>query len=325
MDSEAEARTGFGGGAAGTTRLAPSPTGALHLGNVRTFIVNWAMARSLGWRIVLRIEDLDTPRVKPGAIEETVDTLRWLGMDWDEGPTVQSHDLAPYRDAMARLAARGLVYPCELTRGEIEAAMSAPHRGEGESRFPAELRPATGPTPFDREDVNWRFVVEPGEIAFEDGVRREQRVDVASGVGDFVVWTKRRQPAYQLAVVVDDARARVDRVVRGDDLVDSTGRQLLLYRALGLAPEPGYWHLPLVVGEDGRRLAKRHGDTRVSSYRAAGVRAERVVGLMAYWSGVAQERDEMTATEFRDRFEVGGLPRRDMVCTEADDLWLRSS
>lgn len=291
-------------------------------------MVNWAMARQLGWRIVLRIEDLDTPRVKAGAIEETVDILRWLGMDWDEGPTVQSDDLGPYRKAMGQLARAGLAYPCELTRGEIKAAMSAPHRGEGESVFPAELRPKVGPTEFDREDVNWRFVVEQGgagEIAFTDGLRGEQRVDVASGVGDFVVWTKRGQPAYQLAVVVDDARAGVDRVVRGDDLVASTGRQLLLYRALGLGPEPAYWHVPLVLGEDGRRLAKRHGDTRVSSYRAAGAPAERVVGLMADWCGVAGERAPMRATEFRDRFEVGRLPGRDMVCTEADDLWLRSS
>ncbi len=291
-------------------------------------MVNWAMARRMGWRVVLRIEDLDTPRVKAGAVEETVEILRWLGMDWDEGPSVQSDDLGPYRAAMGVLARAGLVYPCELTRGEIEAAMSAPHRGEGESVFPAELRPEVGPTEFDREDVNWRFVVGAGgagEVAFEDGVLGERRVDVAGGVGDFVVWTKRGQPAYQLAVVVDDARAGVDRVVRGDDLVESTGRQLLLYRALRLGPEPAYWHVPLVVGEDGRRLAKRHGDTRVSSYRAAGVRAERVVGLMAYWCGVLGERGEMSAGEFRERFEVGGLPRGDMVCTEADDLWLRSS
>ena len=313
----------------GVTRLAPSPTGALHLGNVRTFLVNWALARRLGWRVVLRIEDLDTPRVKAGAIEETVDLLRWLGMDWDDGPTVQSADLGPYRAAMATLAAKGLVYPCELTRGEIEAAASAPHRpeggdGGGESVYPASLRPAARPAAFDREGVNWRFVVPEGEVAFVDGVRGDEAINVAGEVGDFPVWTKRGHPAYQLAVVVDDARAGVDRVVRGDDLVGSTGRQLLVYRALGLGPEPVYWHLPLVIGTDGRRLAKRHGDTRVASYRDRGTPAERVVGLIADWSGVEGPRRAMTAREFADRFDPARLPHSDIVYSEDDDLWLHS-
>jgi len=319
----------------GVTRLAPSPTGALHLGNVRTFVVNWALARRLGWRVVLRIEDLDTPRVKPGAIEDTIATLAWLGVDWDSGPTVQSEDLEPYRAAMRELAARGLVYPCELTRGEIEAAASAPHRADaggeldgfgvgGESRYPAGLRPAERPSAFDREDVNWRFAVEPGVVGFDDLVRGPQAIDVAAEVGDFVVWTKRGQPAYQLAVVVDDARAGVNRVVRGNDLVGSAGRQLLLYRALNLRPEPVYWHVPLVVGADGRRLAKRHGDTRVSSYREAGVPAERVIGLMAFWCGVTGERTAMDASAFSAAFDSDRLRRTDVVFTEVDDAWLHS-
>jgi glutamyl-tRNA synthetase len=312
----------------GVTRLAPSPTGALHLGNVRTFAINWALARRHGWWVLLRIEDLDTPRVKPGAIEQTVDLLAWIGLDWDEGPSVQSADLEPYRDAMRRLAGAGLVYPCALTRREIEAAASAPHRGDHEVAFPAGLRPASftpgEPTGFDREDVNWRFAVDPGEVAFEDGVRGDERVDVSRDVGDFVVWTKRGQPAYQLAVVVDDGRAGVDRIVRGDDLVASTGRQLLLYRALGLGPEPAYWHVPLVLGADGRRLAKRHGDTRLETYREAGVPAERVLGLIGAWCGIGDEPTEMTAAQFGARFEASDLPRGDIVWREADDLWLRS-
>lgn len=286
------------------------------------------MARRFGWRVVLRIEDLDTPRVKPGAIENTVETLAWLGMDWDAGPTVQSDDLGPYRAAMKTLAARGIVYPCALTRREIEAAASAPHRADGagahESVYPAELRPAERPTVFDREDVNWRFVVEPGAVVFEDGVRGGQRVDVSGEVGDFVVWTKRGQPAYQLAVIVDDALVGVDRVVRGDDLVGSAGRQMLLYRALGIGPKPVYWHLPLVVGPDGRRLAKRHGDTRVSSYREAGVWAQRVIGLIAAWCGVIDRPEAMSAAEFVERFDVGRLPRSDIVFTEDHDAWLHS-
>lgn len=331
-----------------TTRLAPSPTGALHLGNARTFLLNWAMARRLGWRVVLRIEDLDGPRVKSDAAEGIVRTLRWLGIDWDEGPMVQSADLTPYREALSVLAAKGLVYPSELTRAEIEAAASAPqvqYVGErsseeasgptgGEVRFPPELRPADAGTKRAFADVgtNWRVMVpsEPeGRVEFEDLVAgRQSRVPSAS-IGDFVVWTKRAQPSYQLAVVVDDARQGVTHVVRGDDLLDSAGRQLLLYRMLGLSNEPVYAHLPLVVGADGRRLAKRHGDTRVDSYRALGVPAEAIVGLIARWSGVAGvggvgERFEMRASELVYAFDLEKLPRSAAVCSAEDHQWLLS-
>jgi glutamyl-tRNA synthetase len=142
-----------------TTRVAPSPTGALHLGNARTFLINWALARQNGWRIVLRIEDLDGPRVKPGVIESTIETLRWLGIDWDVGPVIQSHDLEPYRAAVRSLASRGLAYPSELSRGEIESAASAPQEGVHESVFPASLRPALHARAFDSPETNWRFVV----------------------------------------------------------------------------------------------------------------------------------------------------------------------
>lgn len=307
------------------TRLAPSPTGALHLGNARTFLVTWALARRRGWRIVLRIEDLDGPRVKPGAIEETIETLAWLGMDWDEGPIVQSHDLGPYREAMRRLASAGLAYPSELTRTEIEAAASAPQEGVHETAFPASLRPpaaALGPRAFDREDMNWRLVVQAGAVEVEDEVMGRVSVDPSVSVGDFVIWTKRGQPSYQLAVVVDDARQGVTRVVRGNDLIDSAGRQVVLYRALGLSPLPGYAHLPLVRGSDGKRLAKRHGDTRVSAYRAAGVSSERIVGLVAGWSGM--ERRPISAREFAGALDLRRIPRADVIFGPEDDAWLRN-
>lgn len=307
------------------TRLAPSPTGALHLGNARTFLVNWALARRNGWRIVLRIEDLDTPRVKAGAIEETIEILEWLGMDWDEGPIVQSADLGPYRAAMRQLAEAGRVYPCALTRGEIEAAASAPQEGVHESPFPAELRPEVGPAVFADEATNWRLVVPDDPVAFEDEFYGSLSVDPAEEVGDFIVWTRRGQPSYQLAVVVDDHRQGVTQVVRGDDLLGSAGRQLLLMEALGLGAGPAYTHLPLVRGPDGRRLAKRHGDTRLSSYRAAGVRPERVVGLLAWWCGAAEDRAEMSPTEFCERFRLDRMSRRDIVFTAEDEQWLRGT
>ncbi len=305
-----------------TTRIAPSPTGALHLGNLRTFLVNWAMARQRGWKIVLRIEDLDGPRVKPGSIEQCIDLLSWVGIDWDEGPLIQSEGLEPYEAAMSRLAGAGLVYPCELTRTEIEAAASAPQEGSGELRYPPELRPPLSPMEFADRGTNWRFAVPEETVRFTDGFAGEQSLSPLESVGDFVVWTKRAQPSYQLAVVVDDARQGITHIVRGDDLLDSAARQILLYRALGLT-EPSHWcHLPLVIGEDGKRLAKRHGDTRTATYRERGVPAERVIGLMAFWCGIVDERAPMSAAEFCSGLDPARMSREPVVFTQEDDAWL---
>ena len=327
---------------AGVTRLAPSPTGALHLGNARTFLVNWALARRQGWQIVLRIEDLDGPRIKPEAIEACVRTLGWLGIDWDIGPLIQSADLGPCEAAMHDLASRGLVYPCELSRSEIDAAASAPHdaaegraesgaivsSGAGsegvENRFPAGLRPDDlGPRPFEDLATNWRFLTPAGAVAFADRCAGAQTQNPGRDIGDFVVWTRRGQPSYQLAMILDDHRQGVSHVVRGDDLLGSAARQLLLMRALGLRPEPEYTHLPLVVGADGRRLAKRHGDTRLATYQRTGVPPERVIGLLGWWSGVSAGREPMSAAEFCEGFDLASMPRDRVTFTEEDDGWLR--
>ena len=305
-----------------TTRLAPSPTGALHLGNARTFLVNWALARQRGWRVVLRVEDLDTPRVKPGAIDSTIDTLRWLGLDWDEGPFTQSDDTARYADAMRSLASRRLVYPCTLTRAQIEQAASAPHEGEHETPYPASLRPADRPDTFSDTGSNWRLLVEPGEVAFHDAFAGAQSFDPAREVGDFVVWTKRASPAYQLAVVVDDAAQGVTQVVRAGDLLPSTARQILVARALGLAPGPAYTHLPLVRGPDGRRLAKRHGDTRLDHYRRNAVPRDRVLGLLARWCGLTDAPEPIDPEAFVAAFSLDTMPPADVTFTPEDDAWL---
>jgi glutamyl-tRNA synthetase len=307
-----------------TTRLAPSPTGALHLGNARTFVITWALARQRGWRIVLRIEDLDGPRVKPEAIDGIVDTLAWLGLDWDEGPIVQSHEPQPHEMAMRTLAEAGLAYPCELTRAQIEAAASAPQEGAHDTAFPASLRPVDVPRVFSDPTKNWRFVVPSELVEVRDEFAGTQRFNVAEIVGDFVIWTKRGQPSYQLAVVVDDHRQGITHVVRGNDLLDSAARQMLLYRGLGLGPAPEYLHLPLVRGEDGKRLAKRHGDTRVDAYREAGVRPERVLGLIAAWSGFGGPRREISAAEFCAGFDLRTMPREDVTFSPEHDSWLRS-
>lgn len=349
------------------TRLAPSPTGALHLGNARTFLVTWALARRQGWRILLRIEDLDSPRVKAGAEAEITRTLKWLGMDWDslnpaelnvpgasgagavsaqtpgslgrgamDSVLVQSEDLSAYRDAMRALSSKGLAYPCTLTRAQIESAASAPQDGAHDTPFPHELRPRSAGTPInfdapsliDGEPPNWRFVCPPGDVTFVDAFAGPQRIDPSRTIGDFVLWTKRGQPSYQLAVVVDDHRQGVTHVIRGDDLLDSAARQLRLWRALGYAKEsePIFMHLPLVLGADGKRLAKRHGDTRVEHYREKGVEPERIVGLIGAWSGIGDRRrpEPLSAEGFMDAFTMAKLPPEPVVFTPEDDQWLRN-
>lgn len=308
------------------TRLAPSPTGALHLGNARTFLVNWAVARQQGWEIVLRIEDLDGPRVKAAASEEAIDVLQWLGLDWDAGPFTQRSDLTPYRTALERLAAQSDVYPCRCTRKEIEAAsLSAPHGDEHELRYPGTCRPATStplpPNALEEPGVAWRLRVPDGVTSFTDGFAGCHDYNIAATSGDFLVATKEGLPSYQLAVVVDDARQGIDRVVRGDDLLGSTHRQLLLQQRLGISPPPEYFHLPLVIGEDGRRLAKRHGDSRISHYRELGIRPERIVALLAKWCGLGQQ-PAMTVAEFVEAFDLANLPAAAVIFAAADDAWL---
>ncbi|MBI3551372.1 MAG: tRNA glutamyl-Q(34) synthetase GluQRS [Elusimicrobia bacterium] len=305
-----------------TTRLAPSPTGALHLGNARTFLINWALARRNGWRIVLRVEDLDGPRIKPEAVDGIMETLRWLGLDWDAGPPIHSRDLAPSLDAMESLAGAGKAFPCALTRGQIASAASAPQDGAHELRYPATLRPPDWEERFHDIESNWRLIVPDLPIRFEDSFAGPQSINPAEVIGDFIVWTKRGAPAYQLAVVVDDHRQGVTDVVRGADLLDSAARQLLVYRALGLKGEPSYWHVPLVVGPDGKRLAKRHGDSRIDEYRRLGVAPSAVIGLLAGWSGL--ERRPMSAHEFAEAFEPSALPRTPVVFSPGDDAWLNS-
>lgn len=309
-----------------TTRLAPSPTGALHLGNARTFFINWLLARQRGWRIVLRIEDLDGPRNKPGADRDAIDVLQWLGLTWDEGPHYQARDLRPYVEAISALARAGRAYPSQLTRAEIEAAATAPQVGaQREARYPPEWRPQTLGAPFDPHlSSSWRFVTPDRHVAFDDHFAGPQRMSPVESIGDFAIWTARNEPAYQLAVVVDDHRQGVTHVVRADDLLDSAGRQLLLYEALGYAPAPHYFHLPLVKGVDGRRLAKRHGDTRIARYRDAGTSPEKILGLLAWLCGQIPQRAPVSLDELLQRFDLSTMPREPVVFGPEDDQWLLS-
>jgi glutamyl-tRNA synthetase len=313
-----------------TTRLAPSPTGALHLGNARTFLVNWLLARRLGWRTILRIEDIDGPRIKSGAEHVLIEDLRWLGLEWQEAPIYQTARRDVYAEAVENLVRWGKAYPCICSRKEVEAAASAPHPEDGSTVYPGTCRgryasiqaacAAAGRAPA------LRFVVPDKNVQFEDGVAGSRTFHVARELGDFVVAKADGTPAYQLAVVVDDAEMNVTDVVRGDDLLDSTPRQMLLYEALGLADRiPRYYHLPLVVGPDGRRLAKRHGDTRLATYRAMGVKPGRILALLARWSGIKDAGDDVRPADLIDRFTLDALPRSPIVMTPSDDAWLRAA
>jgi glutamyl-tRNA synthetase len=269
-------------------RLAPSPTGGLHVGHARTFLAAWLSARADDGRVILRIEDLDATRVRPGAAEGMVSDLRWLGLDWDEGPDVggpsapyvQSERLALYESALSRLRDRDLVYPCTCTRAEIARVASAPHAGEEGPRYPGTCagRSASDAPALSGRPFAWRFRTGSAvPIGWIDLRRGPLHVDAG---GDFIVARSSGEVAYQLAVVVDDAAMGVTQVLRGDDLIASTPRQLLLYRALGLTP-PSFGHLPLVLGPDGRRLAKRDGSVKLSTLRDEGVDPIRLVSWLS--------------------------------------------
>jgi glutamyl-tRNA synthetase len=264
----------------------------------------------------LRVEDIDSARLRAGAVEDALTGLAWLGLHHDGEPLVQSARLARHEAALDALKRADLVYPCTCTRGDILAAASAPHAGEevtypgtcAHRRASAEAGVRASGKPF-----AWRFRVSRSP-AFVDRVAGFQQLDLARAGGDFVVWKNAGGPAYQLAVVVDDAAQLVTEVVRGDDLIPSTPRQLLLYEALGLAA-PSFAHVPLVLGEDGKRLAKRNNDTHLSALRAAGVTPEAVVGLLAWSCGWLPEVREVRAEELVPRFDLGALPRAPFVLT----------
>lgn len=289
-------------------RFAPSPTGPLHVGNLRTALLVWLFARSAGARFLLRVEDLDYSRVRPGIEQAQLADLQALGLDWD-GPIVrQSERMGLYEEAIARLDDDGLLYPCYCTRAEIRAAASAPHGISAADRYPGTCRELTMAERAKKEAAGRppALRVRAGEVraAFEDRMlgRFEDAVD------DFVVRRNDGAPAYQLAVVVDDADQGVGEVVRGADLVDSTPRQVLLYRLLGL-PVPRYAHVPLVLGPDGQRLAKRHGAVTLADRTAAGERPDEVLAWMARSLGLGGPEERPTLEELLARFDPALLPR----------------
>lgn len=305
-------------------RLAPSPTGVLHLGNARSFVLAWLEARAARGQVLLRIEDLDGPRVRPGSFESILEDLRWLGLDWDEGPVGQRDRIAEYRAVLEAWHQRGWVYPCVCTRRDIETAASAPHAGEEGPLYPGTCRgrfaSAAEAADQSSKPVAWRFAVPSGAcVRFVDGIAGEQEFQVDEQLGDFVVWKKDDEPAYQLAVVLDDARAAINQVLRGDDLLPSAARQELLYRCLD-QPAPEWLHVPLVVGADGKRLAKRHGDTSLRALRAEGFSASQVLTWIAHSSGIQGCHAPQSAAELLPGYRRAAIPREPVVWSGPNDL-----
>ena len=329
-------------------RLAPSPTGALHLGNVRTFLIAWLRARSQGGKVIFRMEDLDHPKDKPGAAAQAVEDLRWLGFDWDE-EYVQSERKHIYRTALEALQRQNLVYPCVCSRRDVEAAQSAPHVGE-QLYYPGTCRgrfsswrealdfkrriyqlpttsyqlPTTSyqlPTTIYQLPSTlspcWRFrVPDHCVVAFDDAFAGHYEQDVAKTLGDFPLARDEFGAGYTLACAVDDLLMGVTEVVRGDDLLPATPAQILIANALkdsvirlfGYSVIPSYCHVPLVVGRDGKRLAKRHGDTRIAAFREQGKAPEEIIGFLAASCGWSVRGERISLHDLVPRFDLSTIP-----------------
>ncbi len=266
-------------------RLAPSPSGHLHLGHGRTFLIAQQRARQFGGELVFRNEDLDPDRCRSEYVSAMYEDLRWIGLKWTEGPDIGGPH-APYAQSQRRdlylktwqaLRDRGFIYPCTCTRKELAFAVTAPNDSDDEPIYPGRCRVRTNACSFDAPaGVNWRFRVPDGEeISFIDQHLGPQSFEASRDFGDFVVWRRDDVPAYQLAVVADDHAMRITEVVRGADLLKSTARQLLLYRALGFAA-PAFYHCDLVRDEAGVRLAKRHDALSIRHLHQSGWTPEQV-------------------------------------------------
>ena len=301
-------------------RFAPSPTGDLHLGSALALVAAWASARSQGGRFLWRIEDIDGPRVVPGAAERQLEAAHWLGLDWDGDPVRQSERVALYDDALRRLARAGRLFPCRVSRRELRTLASAPH-GPGLPAFPPELRPELPPPGWldataPPADAALRLLVDDARVTFHDGVAGPVTEDVRAAVGDVVLRRRDGVVAYQLAVVVDDLAQGVTEVVRGRDLLSSTARQIVLARALGAEP-PAYAHVPLVVAPDGEKLSKRDGALSLDALRRAGARPARVLRWAAEALG---HPGADTPAALADGFELGRVPHGPVLAPGAGEL-----
>lgn len=310
-------------------RFAPSPSGEMHLGNAWTALLTWLQVRSLGGSLVLRIEDLDPDRSKTCYIEGLLEDLRWLGLNWDEGPD-RGGAYAPYcqdarrhlyEDALHLLKSKGFLYPCYCSRAELRSVTQAPHAGEIISGYPGTCRNLYPWEQAAKEQegrrASLRLVVPDVCIEYTDLCYGLFRQELVREVGDFIIRRADGVHAYQLAVVVDDAAMEITHVLRGADLLDSTPRQLLLYQLLNKSA-PRFAHVPLFMGEDGQRLSKRHGDVSIAQLRAKGARAETIIGYLAYKAGLLERWEPVKCAELIQAFDLAKLPRNNVILSKGD-------
>jgi glutamyl-tRNA synthetase len=297
-------------------RYAPSPSGDLHMGNLRTALLAWLYARCSHGQFVLRIEDLDRPRMRPGATARIIEDLRWLGLDWDEGPDrggpyapyIQSERLAIYQHYLQQLRDADLVYPCYCTRAEIAYAASAPQQdAEDGPRYPGTCRMLTAEERRQREASgrrpSLRFRVNDHRVvSFQDMIVGPVTQHVQQAVGDFIVYRSDDIFAYQFAVVVDDGLMQINQVVRGADLLFSTARQILLFEALGFAV-PTFAHVPLVVDSQGKRLSKRTSSEGLAPLREAGIHPSQAVGQLAASLGLVEKGRPISPIELAQTYK----------------------
>ena len=292
-------------------RLAPSPTGLLHLGHARTFLLAFWHIRSRAGRLLLRMEDLDGPRAEMRFADAALEDLTWLGLDWDGPVFVQSSGVERLNAAVATLIDQGKAYPCVCSRGDIRSAQSAPHAGALEPRYPGTCRGRYASL-ADAEQQSGRpagarLLVPEGSIRIDDGLAGPSTWDVAQDVGDFLIAKRDGAPAYQLAVAVDDHAQGVTEVLRGADLLPSAARQWHVQRALDL-PHPAWFHVPLVTDATGRRLAKREKDLSLAELRQAGTDPRAIVAWAARSSGFEVDA-RVTAREVTPLFRLLAVPR----------------
>ena len=305
-------------------RFAPSPSGRLHLGNLLCALLVWLSARQKGGRVLLRVEDLDTARCPRRYAAQMEADLRWLGLDWDigpgkdggTGPYEQSRRTAVYQAALEKLQGMGLVYPCFCTRAELHAS-SAPHREDGQVIYAGTCRHLTAAEIAEKSSLRppaLRLAVPDERWGFTDGHMGRYEENLAADCGDFLLRRSDGMFAYQLAVVVDDALMGITQVVRGADLLSSTPRQLWLYRELGLKA-PRFYHMPLLLAADGRRLSKRDGDQSLENLQQR-YTPEQLVGRMAYALGLQDTPAPRTPTELLNGFDWNKIPRQDIALPE---------
>ena len=307
-----------------TGRFAPSPSGRIHLGNILCCLLAWLSARQKGGRVILRIEDLDIARCPRRYGEQMCRDIRWLGLDWDEGPVIggpsgpyeQSRRTALYQAALRRLEAQGLVYPCFCTRAEIHAA-SAPHREDGQVVYAGTCRRLTAAEIAEKSRNRapaLRLITPEERWGFTDGHMGRYEGNLAADCGDFLLRRSDGIFAYQLAVVVDDAAMGVTEVVRGADLLASTPRQLLLYRLLGLEA-PAFYHFPLLLGSDGQRLSKRNADAGLDTLGER-YTAPEILGKLAYLAGFNPSAEPRSGESLLEDFAWERVPRADIRIPE---------